>query len=210
MLGPRLPYNPIKVHTRRLNKARWQSFALVLARVQYRLVGCIYTPNLCYIMTIMPLRARDIRRIFRAVGHFIQVGMYKLPTLSDSWSGRYPEGTAVTFGSAVDLRSLPWTFGSSWRPSASSTHLRAHLPTFGRRGDLRAPATFGSLGSRVAAFGQPPTSETAIPNTSIVCATYHQLLQISVVFAKFPLEFLYTRHAYSLTNWWSKLIKFVF
>ena len=104
LLGSRLLYNPIKVHTRRLNKARWQSFALVLARVQYRLVGCIYTPNLCYIMTIMPLRARDIRRIFRAVGHFIQVGMYKLPTLSDSWSGRYPKGTVVTFGSAVDLR----------------------------------------------------------------------------------------------------------
>ena len=84
LLGSRLPYNAIKMHTRRLNRVRRQSFALVLARVQYILVGGIYTPNLCYIMTVMPLPARDNLRIFRAVGHFMQVGVYKLPTLSDS------------------------------------------------------------------------------------------------------------------------------
>jgi len=84
MLGSRLPYNPINEHTRRLDKTKWQSVAFVLARVQYRLVGGIYTPNLCYIMTTMPLTARNILRIFRAVGHFIQVGVYKLFTLSDS------------------------------------------------------------------------------------------------------------------------------
>ena len=84
LLGSRLPYNPIKMHTRRLNRVRRQSFALVLARVQYVLVGGIYTPNLCYIMTIMPSLIRNIRGIFRAKGHFIQVGVYKLSTLSDS------------------------------------------------------------------------------------------------------------------------------
>ena len=47
-------------------------------------LGGIYTPNLCYIMTIMSLPARNILQIFRAVGHFIQVGVYKLSTLSDS------------------------------------------------------------------------------------------------------------------------------
>ena len=84
LLGSRLPYNAIKMHTRRLNRVRRQSFALVLARVQYILVGGIYTPNLCYIMTVMPLPSRDNLRIFRAVGLFMQVGVYKLPTLSDS------------------------------------------------------------------------------------------------------------------------------
>ena len=44
----------------------------------------IYTPNIYYIMTIMPLPARNILQIFRAVGHFKQVGVYKLSTLSDS------------------------------------------------------------------------------------------------------------------------------
>ena len=48
------------------------------------MLGGIYTPNLCYIMTIMSLPARNILRIFQAVGHFIQVGVYKLSTLSDS------------------------------------------------------------------------------------------------------------------------------
>jgi len=65
-------------------KVKRQSVAFVLARVQYRLVGGIYTPNLCYIMTTMPLPAQNILRIFLAVGHFIQVGVYKLFTISDS------------------------------------------------------------------------------------------------------------------------------
>ena len=43
----------------------------IYARAQYRLVGGIYTPNLCYIMTIMPSLVRNIRGIFRAKGHFI-------------------------------------------------------------------------------------------------------------------------------------------
>ena len=47
-------------------------------------LGGIYTTKTCYIMTMMPLPARDILRISRAVGHFIQVGVYKLSTLSDS------------------------------------------------------------------------------------------------------------------------------
>ena len=56
----------------------------IYARAQYRLVGGIYTPNPCYIMTTVLLLARNIPRIFRALGHFIQVGVYKLSTLSDS------------------------------------------------------------------------------------------------------------------------------
>ena len=84
LLGSRLPYDPIKIHTRRLNRVKWQNFALIYARVQYRLVGGIYTHNLCYIMTMIPLPARNILRIFRDEGHFIQVGVYKLSTLSDS------------------------------------------------------------------------------------------------------------------------------
>jgi len=56
----------------------------IYARAQYRLVGGIYTPNLCYIMTMMPLPAPNILRISWAVGYFIQVGVYKLSILSDS------------------------------------------------------------------------------------------------------------------------------
>ena len=70
LLGSRLPYYPIKMHTRRLNRLKWQSFALIYARVQYRFVGGIYTPNPCYIMTTVPLLARNILRIFQAGGHF--------------------------------------------------------------------------------------------------------------------------------------------
>ena len=53
---------------------------------QDKVVGCRLriTPNLCYIVTIIPLPARDILRIFQARGHFMQVGVYKLSTLSDS------------------------------------------------------------------------------------------------------------------------------
>ena len=84
LLGSRLPYDSIKMHTRRLNRVKWQSFALIYARVQYILVGGIYTPNPCYIMITVPLPARNILRIFWDVCHFIQVGVYKLSTLSDS------------------------------------------------------------------------------------------------------------------------------
>ena len=83
MLGSRLSYHSIKMHARRLNRVEWQSFALIHARVQYRLVGGIYTHNLCYIMTMIPLPAQNILRIFRVEGHFIQVGVYKLSILSD-------------------------------------------------------------------------------------------------------------------------------
>ena len=36
LLGSRLPYNPIKMHTRRLYKVKRQSFVLIYARVQHK------------------------------------------------------------------------------------------------------------------------------------------------------------------------------
>ena len=43
LLGSRLLYNPTNMHTRRLDRVKWQSVAFALARVQYRLVrGYLY------------------------------------------------------------------------------------------------------------------------------------------------------------------------
>ena len=89
-----------------------------------------------------------------------------------------PRRFTVTFGSAVDLHSPLWTFGSSrgpsgdgitfgpCQPSASSGNLRVHLLTFGREGNLRAFSDLRTLRLPPCSFGQPPASETMIPNRS--------------------------------------------
>ena len=63
----------------------------------------IYTPNLYYIMTLMPLPVQNILRIFWAVGHFtgwnVQI-VYSIRFLL----GTLPRRSSATFGSAPDLR----------------------------------------------------------------------------------------------------------
>ena len=85
--------------------------------------------------------------------------MYKLSTLSDSCSGRYPEGPLRpsdlrrTFACPLDsLRISEPSVGRSTSghqrlpvPSASSEDLRPHYLTFGRWVNLRAPATTGTF-----------------------------------------------------------------
>jgi len=66
-------------------------------------VGGIYTPNLYYIMTSMPLPAQNILRIFRAVGHFtgwnVQI-VYSVRFVLGTLSRRF----SATFGLVPDLR----------------------------------------------------------------------------------------------------------
>ena len=142
-------------------------------------LGCIYTHNLCYIMTIIPLPTRKIRGILRVEGHFIHVGVYKLSTLSDSYAGCFPEGTTsplvlqVTFGflsrpsgASEDLRPIPQTFGCFCGSSADSADLRVPPRTFG----FLTPSAVFSLAQTCLVlppriFGQPPTCETMIPNS---------------------------------------------
>ena len=82
--------------------------------------------------------------------------MYKLSTLSDSYSGRYHEGPLQPSGLrrtfACPLDSLRISEPSDLRgdfglrdPSASSEDLRPHYLTFGRWVNLRAPATAGTF-----------------------------------------------------------------
>ena len=66
-------------------------------------VGGIYTPNLYYIMTSMPLLAQNILRIFRAVGHFtgwnVQI-VYSVRFMLETLSRRF----SATFELVPDLR----------------------------------------------------------------------------------------------------------
>lgn len=66
-------------------------------------LGGIYTPNLYYIMTKIPLPVQNILRISRAVGHFtgwnVQV-VYSIRLVLGTLSRR----SSATFGSAPDLR----------------------------------------------------------------------------------------------------------
>jgi len=66
------------------------------------MLGGIYTPNLCYIMTIMPLPARNIlgRKSFHT-GWSVQI-IYPIRFVIETLL----RSVDVTFGSAVDLRSL--------------------------------------------------------------------------------------------------------
>ena len=72
-------------------------------------LGGIYTPNLYYIMTSMPLPAQNIRNIFWAVGHFtgwnVQI-VYSIRFVLGTLSRR----SSATFGSAPDLRVPSWFF----------------------------------------------------------------------------------------------------
>ena len=131
-------------------------------------------------MTIMPSLTRNIRGIFRIEGHFIQVGVYKLSTLSNSYAGRYPEGTTspsglqVTFeflsrpsGASEDLRPIPQTFGCFRGSSSDSADLRVPTRTFG----FLTPSAVFSLAQACLVlppciFGQPLTCEMVIPNSS--------------------------------------------
>ena len=104
-------------------------------------LGGIYTPNLYYIMTSMPLPARNILRIFWAVGHFMGWNVkivYSIRFVLGTLSRR----SSATFGSAPNLRG---DFGLRY-PSASSEDLRPHYLTFGRWVNLRALATAGTFG----------------------------------------------------------------
>ena len=87
--------------------------------------------------------------------------MYKLSTLSDSYAGRYPEGISEPSG-------LQITFGCFWRPSGASGDLRPIPGTFGcfliPSGVFKLPSACLVLPPR--SFGQPPTCETVIPNSS--------------------------------------------
>ena len=110
--------------------------------------------------------------------------MYKLSTLSDSCSGRYPEGPMQpsdlrrTFACPLDSlripepsasfedhRSFGVTFGLR-ESSVSSEDFPPHHLTFGRKGDLRAMATFGTFGFGSCSLGQPPVCAVVIPNSS--------------------------------------------
>ena len=75
----------------------------VKKRVEYRLVGGIYTPNLCYIMTLMPLPTQNILRLFWAIGHFtgwnVQI-VYTIRFVLRTLSRR----SSATFGLLPDLR----------------------------------------------------------------------------------------------------------
>ena len=66
-------------------------------------LGGIYTPNLYYIITSMPLPAQNIRNIFRAVGHFtgwnVQI-VYSIRFVLGTLSRRF----SATFGLVPDLR----------------------------------------------------------------------------------------------------------
>ena len=66
-------------------------------------LGGIYTPNLCYIMTLMPLPTQNILRIFWAVGHFMGWNVkivYSIRFVLGTLSRR----SSATFGSMPDLR----------------------------------------------------------------------------------------------------------
>ena len=104
-------------------------------------LGGIYTPNLHYIMTSMPLLVRNILRIFWAVGHFtgwnVQV-VYSIRFVLGTPSRR----SSATFGSSPDLQTISRSFGGSLKlrilgvtfglrePSASSEVLRPYSCTF--------------------------------------------------------------------------------
>ena len=137
VLGSRLLYNPNKMHTRRWYKGRWQSFTLIYARVQYRLVGGIYTPNLCYIMTSMPLPTRNILRIFRVVGHFTSCNVqivYSIQFVLGTLPRRSRGNLRVSAGPSCASLNLwksprPSVFGRIFglrHPSVSSGDLQPH------------------------------------------------------------------------------------
>ena len=86
-------------------------------------LGGIYTPNLYYIMTLMPLPIQNI--LFWAVGHFtgwnVQI-VYSIRFVLGTLSRRFN----ATFGLVPDLREPSWFFGESLR-------LRVLGVTFGLR-----------------------------------------------------------------------------
>jgi len=87
----------------KVGQDKGQRVAFILARGQYILVGGYLYPHLCYILTIIPLPTRNIRGIFQAEGHFIQLectNCLPYPIHKRDATPKVPQtfGFKVTFG----------------------------------------------------------------------------------------------------------------
>jgi len=132
------------------HSAKRQNFAFVGERVQYMFVGGIYTPNLYYIMTKIPLGCPQYSSNIPGKGYFLVDKSVQFDYLHRTVTLTLPRSSEVASG---DLREPLLTFGSSPPPLGVAADLRIFTTTFGRRGwpsDLhhRLQAswlTFGSL-----------------------------------------------------------------
>ena len=136
-------------------------------------LGGIYTPNLCYIVTVIPLPTQNIPRIFWAGGLFTGWNVQFVYSIRFV-IGTLPRRSYLTFGVAQNLRGLPRTFGRplvletfgssfGWpEPSVGLANLRACLSI---SGVLHYLELFGSP-SACHCFAVPSSVVVMIPNSS--------------------------------------------
>ena len=132
-------------------------------------LGGIYTPNLCYIVTVIPLPTQNIPRIFWAGGLFTGWNVQFVYSIRFV-IGTLPRRSYLTFGVAQNLRGLPRTFGRPLvletfgcpGPSVGLANLRACLSI---SGVLHYLELFGSP-SACHCFPVPLSVAVVIPNSS--------------------------------------------